>query len=372
MAKYGLETVEVSGSAREMGRAYGEALRDRIAAFVPHRLAATRAYLSARSYSGSHDFASAGAACLDELKRWDSEGHEEHSGVAEGAGVDAVELYAAANYSDMRDLVLLGDALGPADAEGCTSLAVPRSGSVGGCVIAAQTWDLHPKDIEYVVAVRRCPAEGPETWSVTTAGCPTLIGINESGLYVGTTNLKMRGVKVGVPYLSLLHAAARCASRQEAADLIDGAPRVAAHSFWLADEHGATELECSSDTSVRREMASEPLIQTNHCLDARHQERESEPPSSSSLHRLRRTQALMLHGPHEVGTIQVMFQDRMDGVNSINRYPEDEQIAATNACAIGLPSERTLYACRGPADQGDWHALRVGASARSGSEVGVK
>jgi hypothetical protein len=240
-------------------------------------------------------------------------------------------------------------------------MALPRSATESGEVIAAQTWDLHPRDIEFVVAVHRKPSESAETWAVTTAGAPTLIGMNEHGLYVGTTNLKVRGVGVGVPYLSILHRAVRCNDRTEAAGVVESAPRVAAHSFWFADERGAVELECSSERCVRREMASEALIQTNHCLDARHQEAESEPPSSSSLHRLRRTQALVEHGPHSVSTIQSMFQDRMDGLNSINRYPEDEQIAATNACAIGVPAERTLYACRGPADQGEWRALRVGA-----------
>ncbi len=362
MPRYDLPEVHISGSPRDMGRAYGEALRDQISTFVPHRLSATKVYLGARGFDREPDLLAAGAACLASLKAWDEPGWEELVGTAEGARVEPEALYAAANYSDVRDLVLLGEVVEVGIEEGCTSIAIPRSASENNTVIAAQTWDLHPKDLDYVVAVHRKPTDGPETWAITTAGAPTLIGINEHGLYVGTTNLKVKGVRPGVPYLSILHRAARCKDHKEAAAIVEQAPRVAAHSFWFADERGAVELECSADRCVRREMASDPLIQTNHCLDAQHQEAEAEPPSASSLHRLRRTQALVHHhGPHTVETIQLMFQDRMDGINSINRYPEDEQIAATNACAIAVPSERTLYACRGPADQGEWKALKLSA-----------
>jgi hypothetical protein len=362
MQKYGLPMVTVAGTPAEMGRSYGERLRDMIRQYVPHRLNAAKEYLDARGFDGRADLRGAGELCLNALRDWDESGFDEFVATAEAAGVDAYDLYAAANYSDIRDLVLLRDDATVGAEEGCTSVAIPRSKTKDDRVIAAQTWDLHPRDIEYVVAVQRRPASGAATWSVTTVGTPTLIGINELGLYVGTTNLKMRGVRAGVPYLSLLHGAIGCESHGEAAVLVEKAPRVAAHSYWFADEHGAVELECSATTCIRREMASEPLIQTNHCLDADHQERESEPPSHSSLHRLRRTQALMQRSPHDVSTIQLMFQDRMDGVNSINRYPEDEQIAATNACAIGVPAERALYACRGPADQGVWERLAFEAA----------
>lgn len=357
MPRYDLPLVEVAGSPGAMGRSYGEQLAQMISRYVPHRLRAAQAYLDARGFDGAADLQAAGAACLAALEAWHPEGHEELVETAAGAGVNAAELYAAVNYSDIRDLVLLGERLPVGTDEGCTSFAVPRSHSAQMRVIAAQTWDLHPNDLHFVVAVRRRPENGPQTWSVTTAGSPTLIGINEAGLYVGTTNLKIEGVRPGIPYLSLLHRAVGLHTHTEAADMVEAASRVAAHSYWFADEHGAVSLECSATTSIRREMASDPLIQTNHCLHPDHQEQEAEPPSLSSLHRLRRTQALIQRGPHDVETIQAIFQDRMDGINSINRYPEDEQIAATNACAVGVPAERTLYACRGPADQGDWHAL---------------
>jgi hypothetical protein len=51
------------------------------------------------------------------------------------------------------------------------------------------------------------------------------------------------------------------------------------------------------------------------------------------------------------------MRDRSDGVDSINRYTEDEQGTTTNACIIAVPERLELWACRGPADRGQWVQL---------------
>ena len=52
-----------------------------------------------------------------------------------------------------------------------------------------------------------------------------------------------------------------------------GTTRIAAHTYWLGDEQGAVQLECSATDVVRRELGADPIVQTNHCLDAAHQQR---------------------------------------------------------------------------------------------------
>lgn len=357
MQRYGLETVDCSGTPREMGRAQGEALRERVGAFVAQRWRAALVYLRERGSRDLDALRAAGAACARVAEGWDAEGWQEHLGVAEGAGVDPLELYAAANLTDVRDVHLLADPA-PAEAEGCTALVVPPGRARSGALIAAQTWDLNPTDLDYVVAVRRRPAEGPQTWSITCAGCPTLLGLNADGLFVGTTNIKVHGARAGVGYLSVLHRAIRCRSRAEAERVVDEAPRAAAHTYWLADADGATLLECSAARCVRRIADGEDLLcQTNHVLDPSHAALEGEPPTPSSLARLERARRLALAGEHDVDSLRALFADRADGVHSINRYPEDGQGTATNACAIAIPAKRELWACRGPSDRGEWRRL---------------
>lgn len=349
-----LPIIEVAGTPRAMGRGHGESVRTLVREFIEDRVRAGRLFVRQRRTGG--DLPAAAAACLAALRAWDAAGWEEHHGVAEGAGVDPVELYAAANLTDVRDVAAFRP-LGPAaEREGCTTALVPAAASATGAPLAAQTWDLNPPDLAFVIALRRRPADSPATVSVTCAGCPNLMGLNAAGLAFGTTNLKVHGVRPGVPYLSLLHRMSRCRDRAEAAALLSAAPRAAAHSYWLADPSGIEDWECTADAAVRR-GGDGPLCRTNHCLEPAHAVREDEPPTASSQARLRCARAALAAGPVGIGELRRLFADRSLGADSVNRWPEDATGTATNACMIAEPAERRLHACRGPADRGAWITL---------------
>jgi isopenicillin-N N-acyltransferase-like protein len=362
MAPIELPTVHVQGGPRAMGQAQGEALRDTITRFVRQRQAAARAYLMERKIP-SDAFVATGARCMAIAAKWDPNGHAEHLGIAEAAGVDATLLYATTNMTDIRDVIAYGagvDDLPAADQEGCSTLLVPASRTTTGNMIAGQTWDLNPQDVAFVVAVHRTPDDGPETWSVTCAGCLSLMGMNEHGLALGTNNIKIRPVRDGVGYLSLLHRTMRCRDRAEAAAVLKAAPRSAAHVYWFADPQGADEHECSADESVTRSLDDDPLCRSNHCLSPEHVKREAEEPLSSSYARRARMTTRLDRRGLDVDAIRSIFASREDGVDSISRWPEDEQGSATNACLITEPATRTVWACAGPAQRGAWQQLRFG------------
>jgi hypothetical protein len=341
-----------------MGEAIGESLCDDIAAMIERRWEAAASYCTLRGRGSVDDMIAAGWACLDLLHAWDPPGWEEHMATAGAASVDPGVLYAAANYSDVRDLVCHD----PCE-EGCTSMAIPGSAARDGAVLVGQTWDLHPLDVDSVLAVNRIPDSGPETWSVTIAGAPTLIGMNVHGVWTGTTNIKVRGGRPGIGYMSLLHRAIRCGDREEAAAVIQHAPRAAAHTYLLADAGGAVELECSATRTRRRDVIDQPIVRTNHCLDAEILASEAEPPSSSSVARLNRATELTSSAPLTVEGIRRIMSDRSDGVDSICRWQDDGEPTATNACVIGVPATRRFEACRGPADRGLWVPLSFSGGA---------
>jgi isopenicillin-N N-acyltransferase like protein len=352
-----LPTVDCRGDARALGEAQGEALRERVQAFIEQRLSAFAQYSSERGGPSVEQFLAAGANCLRVFEQWDPPGATESAGIAAGAGVSAEALYASTNMTDVRDVLLLPSSKTD---EGCTSLLVPASLSSSAQVLAGQTWDLNPTDLEFVVAVHRRPNEGPETWSVTCAGALSLTGMNAEGLAVGTTNIKTRRSRLGVGYLSLLHRAIRSRSVTEAREHIRGAPRAAAHTYWLADAGEALELECDPDHVLERRAEREPLARTNHCIAAHMRAAEGEPPTASSQKRLAKAEAALRAGAQDVASLMALMRDRSDGVDSINRYTEDEQGTTTNACLIAVPERRELWACRGPADRGEWVQLAFG------------
>lgn len=357
---YQLDTIDLSGTAREMGQQLGESKADEIRAYTEHRLRVLENYLTDRGFEGGgrDTILSLSTRSLEAVREWDKSVWEEHAGIAEGAGEDPIRLHAATQYSDVRDLVLIGESELDGYAGGCTAFAIPPQASVDGAVIAGQTWDLHPGDMDYVLGVHRMPTEGPETWSVTTAGSLSLMGMNEHGVYVGTTNIKVRGVRAGIPYLCVLHKALQQSDRHAAAAVAQNADRAAAHTFWFADAEGATELECSAWKCDTREVGDTPWHQTNHCLDPDHQREEAEEPSASSTHRFARAGAILQNMPHSADSlVEQLMSDRADGEHSISRFPEDGSYAATNACVIAVPARREFRACRGPAQHGVWKTL---------------
>jgi isopenicillin-N N-acyltransferase-like protein len=341
----------------EMGRAHGEALRAEIQKFIHGRTLALEAYAEKRGRSDVSRFQALGAECLSRAAAWDPDGAAEHRGIAEGAGVDADLLYAIANLSDLRDVLLLG---GSPDTEGCSALLIPGRATRSGQVIAAQTWDLGPRDLEFVVAIERAPANGPRTKSLTCAGCLTLIGINEEGLALGTTNIKVRGSRPGVGYLSILHRMIREKSVEAASEVLERAPRAAAHTYWIATRDRAVEWECGPDHAIRRALCDETLARTNHCFAEPLRRIEGETPTSSSLTRLERVKSLVNAAPQDFATLRELFSDRSDGIDSVSRFPEDGQPTATNAVVVCLPGEKKMYACRGPAQRGKFVELGFG------------
>ena len=349
-----LECITVSGSPAEMGWAQGERLRDRIRALVAVRFEAVEQYSRERgsdNAAGLLDVARESAAIA---ARWDPDGYTEHVAIAEAAGIDPIALYAATNMTDMRDVLLLG---GAAD-EGCTAALVPASRARGGRPVVGQTWDLNPEDVEFVVAVHRRPNDAPQTWSVTCAGCLSLVGINVYGLAVGTTNIRTHGARPGVGYLGVLHRALREADAESASAVIETAPIAGAHTYWVADADRQIEWEASPRARVRREAHDAPICRSNHCLTDVHKALEGETPSPSSFARFARVEALLAGDDIDADHLRSVFADREDGVHSINRYAEDDQGTATNAVFIADLSARKAWACRGPADRGRWEELR--------------
>ncbi|MDX2052146.1 MAG: C45 family peptidase [Polyangiaceae bacterium] len=349
-----LTRLECRGTPRELGLTQGEALREKIQGFVAQRLDAAAAYLGERGPYTVKDLLAVGAQCLEASLAFHSEGYAEHVAIAEAARVDPGHLYAATNMTDVRDVLLLGKR---SDSEGCSVALVPENLSRDRKVIAAQTWDLNPTDLDYVVAIHRIPTDGPRTWSVTCAGALSLVGMNEHGLTVGTTNIKTHGSRVGVGYLSILHRALTSRTREQAADFVRRAPRAGGHTYFLADRYGAQEFECSATACVERTLGTEPIARTNHCLSPTLRALEGEAASNSSVKRLERLKAVLSTGGHNVESIRALFSDRSDGVDSINRYAEDDQGTSTNACFVGIPEALTLSICRGSPDRGRWVTL---------------
>lgn len=347
----------VTGAPEEMGRQYGELCRERIQAFVSDRVSAVEDYLKEAGHTETSRLFDVGALCLERVRDFDPQGYAEHWHIAEGAEIDPVLLFTTANMTDIRDIIALPGDPPVLEDEGCTAALLPPDATLTGRSLQGQTWDLNGPDVNYVVAVHQIPDNGPETWAVTCAGCQTLMGMNEHGVAVGTTNLKTRGARVGVPYLSVLHLALRQNSLEAASRIVQHAPVAGSHSYWIGDANQAVEWERTPDTAYSRTTQNGTVVRSNHCLFDENINLESD-LSESTHTRFERMQTLLDQSDkHTLESLMKLFSDRSDGRLSINRFAEDQSGATTNAVVAFNPADLEFLACRGQADKGVWTKL---------------
>jgi isopenicillin-N N-acyltransferase-like protein len=343
-----MRRIRLDGTAARMGEAFGEAFRDAVAELYALRLAnALRdAHRYGRPAARESDLLELAAACLVVHERVHPAGATELRGIARGAGLTPEEVMALGGLTDLRDGLAWGGALEATG--GCTAFLAPGEASADGHPRSGQTWDLATDNAPFVVAVERHPTDGLATWCITAVGCLSLMGMNEAGLAVGTTNLRTRDAGVGVPYLGLLQRALEERDAPAAAAAILAAPRAGAHFYSLLDAAGnARAVECTGQLAAELRLADEPHVQCNHCQVPAHQALEADTPRASSEARWNRMQTLLdaRRGSLDEAYLKACLADEQGGPLAIRRNDFDG--ISTHAAIVTDPSAGTFAACAG-------------------------
>jgi isopenicillin-N N-acyltransferase-like protein len=352
-----MKILHLEGTSARMGEAFGESCREAIAELYALRLA--NALSQALRYGGrtssEAELLTLAGACLEASERFDPDGTEELRGIARGAGLSAERILAMNGLTDLRDALCWG---GPLEAAGgCTAFVVQRDRSADGRLWVGQSWDLGTDNQPYVVAVHRRPAGAPETWSITTVGCLSLMGMNAEGVALGTTNLRTVDAGLGVPYLGLIHRALAESSAVSAAALIAHAPRAGGHAYTVADRQGdAFAVECTARRARTFAIRGGFHVHTNHCQVDEHQALEADISFDSSRARLARMQQLLAEAAEIDGPfLEGCLADRANGKLAICR--DDFEGISTNAALVLSPESMRLRACHGLPSRGGWVEL---------------
>lgn len=353
-----MRILELRGTPRDMGRQFGEACRDAIAEF--YELRVQNAIRQAHTYGGRtvdrEQVMQAARACVEPTCSYDPVGFEELTGIAEGANLSVDTILATNGLTDIRDILCWPgqlEALG-----GCSSFIAAADFTRDGEVYCGQTWDLATDNLPYVLGVHRKPDEGPETWCLTTVGCLSLIGLNDAGLAIGTTNIRCTDAQPGVTYLSIIHKALSCRTFAEARSAVVEAPRAGGHYYFLCGPEGqASALECTATQAEEVVVEHGIYVHTNHCLIPSNQALEGVAPQASSTARQARLEALILASRENTAeSFMEALSDRSGGAVAINR--DDINGINTNGAVIMAPESGRIWACHGLPDTGEWIALR--------------
>lgn len=360
-----MELIEVSGAHHEMGVAFARACGDAIAGLYEARV--LNAIEQAAQYGGNHvtegHLVEIGRASLPIVERYHPAGYEELAGIAEGSGMDLVRVWVMNALTDLRDIAAYTDVARWAplvDGEGCSSFVLQGDRAADGTAYVGQTWDLSTSNMPFVRLLRRRPKDGPSTLCLTTVGCLSLIGMNEAGIAVGTTNIRTLDARAGVCYLDVLHKALHQTDFESAVHEMVDAPRAGAHYFYVADAEGrAAGLECSAAKHARIDVPAGPYVHCNHVLEEQNAALEAPgTPVLSSHHRQGRLAALLEGGrQHTAEDLMGFLADHEGAELSICRH--DYNGISSNGSVIMNPATRRLWAVHGPACEGTWQGYDV-------------
>jgi len=351
-----MEVVELEGTRRQIGIQMGAAHRDEIRALYEARL--QNAVRQALAYGDRHvdepGLVALAERCLPYVREFDPRSWDELCGIAEGSRLDVRRIWLMNALTDVRDLAAYGESdwLRPVE-EGCSAVLL-GSERTGEGPRLAQTWDLATDNMPFVRLVVRRPNGEDATASMTLVGCLSLIGLNERGVAVGTTNVRATDNRLGVGYLDVIHRALHQPDAARAVEVVESAPRAGAHFYFVADPDAEpVGLECSAHLCERVRVA-DAYVHTNHMLHPRTGALEAlgTPMASSHARWSRFHRLLNRFGDPSVDALRRILGDREGGENAIDR--RDHAGISTNGAVIMEPRARRIHVVHGSPADGAW------------------
>lgn len=336
-----VDIVELQGTPQEMGGRHGELL-----AAGARAMCETRISLCLRAAPGMsrQELLALAGESLPVFASFCPETYAEFSGIAEGAGLSREELLIGNGYTDFVDLVRR-HVPGPSE---CTFCALETQASANDRQYVGQTWDMSATAFPHVVAFRRAPRSAPTSLTVTTAGCLSLIGVNEHGIAVGNTNLTPHDARPGIMYLATIHTVLAQTSFEAAVRVVTEAPRMSGHFFYIAGPAG--EL-AAIETTALRHVVLEPdpagiLAHANH-YDAPElvaYVNQTDPSENSTTREARMWELLRGRGDHGLDSLWSILRDHEA---PLCRHAASETDTRTCAAAIISPTDRLIRMTKG-------------------------
>jgi isopenicillin-N N-acyltransferase-like protein len=274
--------------------------------------------------------------------------YEEFQGIAAGAGISPELLLLGNGYTDYKDVLARAVTAGSE----CTSFLIGPAGSADGHTYLGQNWDMHGTAEPFVVAFHRRPMQGPQTLTVTTAGCLSLVGLNEHGIALGNNNLVPTDPRPGVIYLAMIHQALAQQTWEEAQRAITDCPRASGHNYFMACADGR---RCDIETTAREAETIVPdtptYVHANHYQSPRLQPWAAPGDTANSRYREQRLAELLAAcaGTLDVAGLAACLSDHEGEPHRVCVHGAGGDTGKTCAVVILCPTTREIWATVGPA-----------------------
>ena len=345
-----IEIIHVSGPNHfEVGRLLGEAARDRIHAEAAHvfdDLPADRTIDDQRRLAREY------LAFTEPRLPWLV---EELEGIAEAAGIDLLDLFAASIeelWYEPRQKVTLRGGARPRATGRCSDVVAGPKATADGHLLVGHTNDLRPEAEAHIVGIEKRVAGDPTI--VQLGGVPWLgVGWNSAGLSLTGNELSPNDERLGVSRSHQVLEMMRAHTLDEMVSLSLRHDRASSYNNVLTSaDGGVANVEGSAtDAEVTGLDHAGHLVHTNHYVCGRMLPFEGDPVyARRSAVRYERARALIAAQPPASvtpGAMRAILSDHETRPDSICRHPEDRSDTKTVFWCVADVTEGTIAFGRG-------------------------
>jgi isopenicillin-N N-acyltransferase like protein len=231
------ERIVVEGGPRERGVQYGQQTRRRVELSID----GYRAIFQANADWSWDQVCEHAELYRQPIADYNPRYLDEIAGIAEGAGVDEIEILAinvrteVMFAADARDAAQQGRR--PSE---CTSFALMPERAADGRMLIGQTWDWLSHSVETVVILEAHQDDGPDYVTVVEAGLLAKTGMNSAGIGLAANALVSSADvgEPGVPYHVLLRAIFDSETMSDALVALERSRRSSSGNFLIGDQDG--------------------------------------------------------------------------------------------------------------------------------------
>jgi isopenicillin-N N-acyltransferase-like protein len=359
-----MPVLELTGEGRSLGRAHGEALKERIREFYQKAFeihAQNMAFKATRQ--DLLDFTRRNLAALN---RYSPLLCQEMAGIAEGSGLefdDILFLNSFLEFEDLRPPALGGELLAK-PLWGCTSFNILPEAAKDGQTYLAQTYDMEPFYGKYNVVLKIKRPGGSEI-VYTMAGILGLNGLNDRGVGLVINKLVAKDARPGVIYPFIVRQALAQDRLGDAFGVIVFTSRAAGMNYQLASRDGlgfCLELSAGQYFLIPIDGA---VAHTNHYLEPFMRNFEAPNWLCHGGSYVRREVASRFlkqnHGRIDLEMIKSITRDHTNHPRSICAHyfkGEKETSAGSTVAGIILDLNRcVMLVCQGNPCQNHYHEI---------------
>jgi len=343
----------VHGDATERGREYGRQARSRIETSISAYRDIFKYYAN-WDWSRVREFATGFEA---PIKAFGSKYLDELHAIAEGAGVDALDIVAINVRTEIMYSAKARDAAKSLPGE-CSAFALIAPPGSSEPLVLGENWDWLTHAFDTLVVLEATQDVGPAYVSVVEAGLLAKMGMNSAGLGLATNALASNCDigEPGIPYHVMLRAILDCERVSEAFALIQGAHRSSSANYLVAHRDGsALDIEAMPGDFSRvhlHQAQDNVLLHTNHFVSPTFDDVDvslwAMPDSPVRLARLR---AGLRGDQSSLAKIRELLSDHANYPFSICCHPDpdDDQIdqGATIASVLMRLEDSTMWLADG-------------------------